>query len=194
MLPPELQHAIRDALARLDTNGMDAEDILRIGALFGSLNDIQQRFTRLHQRRLLMQLLTLRHLVPLWEHYLPDDRRFHNVLDSMLALTMKRHSYDHETLDLLWQQVALYPHEQPVIEHIGISLYTLLKVFDMIENLAVFYDYTPDIHAGVALWGTAHAYAAHQTSARQMHYDHIQRYWRYWLTGILPRAWFALAA
>src|SRR3954464_12785959 len=57
MLSIALQHTIRDILARAKTGGaygIDSEDILQIGTLFGSLNDIQRHLTRRHQRRSLM--------------------------------------------------------------------------------------------------------------------------------------------
>jgi hypothetical protein len=81
MLSIELQHAIHDILARVNTgdaDGIASADILQIATLFGSLNDIQRHLTRQDQRRLLLQILTLRHLVPIWDRHLPGDHRLHD--------------------------------------------------------------------------------------------------------------------
>mgnify|MGYP001001610528 CR=1 FL=1 len=198
MLSAELHHTIHDILARANTDtadGIDSADILQIGTLFGSLNDVQRHLTRQHQRRLLLQLLTIQHLVPIWDHYLPDDHRLLDTLGAMLSLVMKRLSPEQaqQALDHLWEHIDTYPHHPPAIEHISISLYTTLKVLDMIENpKPAFSDYTPDTHAGVALRYAAQAYVTHQTADKHKQHYHYRQYWRYWLTEILPRAWFAL--
>jgi hypothetical protein len=198
MVSTELQHAIHDILKRVrtsDTNGIDSTEILQIGTLFGSLDDIQLRLTRQHQRRLLLQILTLQHLVPIWDHLLPGDRRLQHDLASILMLAMKRLSpvQGPVTLDQLWENIDAYPHAPPAIEHIGVSMYTTLKVIDMIENpTSIFGDYAADTHASVALRYSAQAYVAYQTTGHQDHHLHYRKYWIYWLTEIVPRAWFAL--
>src|SRR5689334_15903112 len=114
MLSTELQQAIHDIMARAnaaDTDGIESTDVLQIGTLFGSLNDVQHLLTRQHQRRLLLQILTLRHLIPIWEQHMPGDHRLHDFLDAMLSLVMKRLSPEQaqETLDYLWEHIDTYP-------------------------------------------------------------------------------------
>jgi hypothetical protein len=198
MVSTELQHAIHDILTyakRGDADSIDSAEILQIGTLFGSLNDLQLRLTRQHQRRLLLQILTLQHLVPIWDQLLPDDRSLQHDLDTILTLVMKRLSPEQAqvTLNQLWEDIDAYPPTPPAIEHIGVSMYTTLKVIDMIENpKSSFGDYAPDTHAGVALWYSAQAYVAYQNSDQHDHDHYCRQYWRYWLTEIVPRAWFEL--
>jgi hypothetical protein len=198
MVSTELQHATHDILARAKTShadGIDSEDILNIGTLFGSLNDVQLRLTRQHQRRLLLQILTLQHLVPIWDQLLPGNHKLQHDLDSILTLVMKRLSPEQAQvkLDQLWEDIDAYPHAPPAIEHIGVSMYTTLKVIDIIENpKSSFDDYAPDTHAGVALWYSAQVYVAYQSIDQHDEHHYYQQYWNYWLTEIVPRAWFAL--
>lgn len=197
MLSIELQRVVDDILIRVNRDNdyaIDSADILQIGSLFGSLNDIQAQLTRQHQRRLLLQLLTLRHLLPIWYQHLPGDNRLNEYLDIMLSLVMKRLSPDQaqNALGHLWEHIDSYPHEPPAIDYINVSIYTTLKVLDMIGNsTSAFTDYSPDTHATVALLYAAQAYVVHHT-ANEHEQQHYQRYWRYWLTEILPRAWFTL--
>lgn len=198
MLSHELQRVVDDILLRANRDNdyvIDSTDILRIGSLFGSLNDIQQQLSRQHQRRLLLQLLTLRHLLPIWHQHLPGDTSLNDYLGTMLSLVMKRLSPNRakDALDYLWEHIDAYPRKPPAIDQISVSLYTTLKVLDMIENpTSAFNDYAPDTHAGVALMYAAQAYVAHYTANKHEQQQYYRQYWRYWLTEILPRAWFTL--
>jgi hypothetical protein len=102
-----LQSLITQAHTQLQQHAdaeIDRDILMQIGTVFGSLQTIPQHYTRQHQRRLLLHLLTLYHLTPMWAYKAPNDPSFRHTLHHLTALVMRR-SADHQahaSMETVW--------------------------------------------------------------------------------------------
>jgi|SRR5579859_4823771 len=88
-IPEKLQQLIAEALAHVAAtpdHDLPMEDISALGSAVGQLVDADHLRDAAHQRRGALVLLTLYHVLPLWEQVYPQDRLPHQVLQQAQQL------------------------------------------------------------------------------------------------------------
>ncbi len=194
-LPVSLQSLIAKAQISLqepDHDSLDADLILQIGNAFGALSSFPPGMNAVQRRHLLMVLLTIRHLEPVLVPYVQSPYPFGSTLT---ALTQGICDPSRADWDVLLGQIDGWTSPsfdgQHPLELGMLCLYTVGKAIESCLYATRVHDYDAETHSGVALRCAADTYAAsggHETALR----DRRRWFWSYWLTQIVPRAWYAL--
>jgi hypothetical protein len=195
-LPVNLQMMIDAALLtvrnRTDPAGAAPDFLLTIGDFFGHLMVNAPQLNRSQQRRIVLTLLTVRHVLPVWEQAWPTDRMPHHFLTSITRTVL--YDFTSERLNQLGEQVErwLTPYlaqkEEPT-HLVGYSLSTILDALIAITDGFVIDNRTPDQQMTVAMLFAASAYARGTLLDARFNPDRWFAFWETWLRQIVPTAW-----
>ncbi len=198
-IPKELQEAMNAAVSRLETvesGEAETEDILHVLAIFNPETQQKGAFTAYQQRVLLLAVLTFRHILVIWQRKQPNDMRAVYFPQTVLDIILRRVSEDtlDVVLDALWERVEALKEDEPILELIEISAYTLAKAVDnAVDTQSLCRDYPLETHIGVALRFMARAYVEDITHHEDDKPRQYRLFWRFWFTQIVPRAWYTLS-
>jgi hypothetical protein len=172
--------------------GVEIDIISSIGALFGSLDTIPYEYTRLHQRRIILGLMTIQHIIPLWKQAHPSDTSFQQQVYNFTAIVMNRKSNVESQLlmEQFWEWEQGQTTQPSTENSIIWSIYTLSHIVEAICGEYIRDDYTPDTHANVSLGCCLRAFTDYHKQHTLSSIHHSRRFIRYWLTSIVPRTWF----
>jgi hypothetical protein len=194
-LPESLQSLVAEAqisLQQPDHDSLDANLLLQIGNAFGALSNFPPGINAIQRRHLLMVLLTIRHLEPTLAPYVQSPYPFGSTLVALAHGICDPSIPDwDELLGQIDDWVSPSLGEQHPLELGMLCLYTIGKAIESCLSATRVHDYAAETHSGVTLRCAADTYAAsggRETALRERR----RWFWSYWLTQIVPRAWYAL--
>ncbi len=201
-IPSNLQNLIDDALVgvRNRTNTATLPDfLLTISDLFGHLVDNGKVLDRSQQRRLMLTILSIQHVLPVWADAWPNDSTPQRLLREIEQVIL--HDFTSSKIKAIIEHIEVwlnrYHHEISADEYpslmIGFSLANLSEALLAISDGVIRDDRSSNQRATVAILTAAETYAnGPPIIAPTFDQDKWFAYWEVWLTTIISEAWAAI--